>query len=106
MGGFNIFKLYKMPPNNAKCPSHLQDVLNILPEKNEGNRHVINVYTLDDCVSIMFSDEQEMRIWLSELLDNQKGRSEDGRVPRPNYEQMWQVRKCRKKIHETNYQQL
>ena len=67
-------------------------MLNILPEKNEGNRHVINVYTLDDCVSIMFSDEQEMRIWLSELLDNQKGRSEDGRVPRPNYEQMWQVR--------------
>ena len=71
--------------------SHLQDVLNILPEKNDGNRHVINVYTLDDCVSIMFSDEQEMKIWLSELLDNQKGRSEDGRVPRPNYEQMWQV---------------
>ena len=33
-----------------------------------------------------------MKIWLSELLDNQKGRSEDGRVPRPNYEQMWQVR--------------
>ena len=84
----------------------MQDVLNILPEKNEGNRHVINVYTLDDCVSIMFSDEQEMRIWLSELLDNQKGRSEDGRVPRPNYEQMWQVRKCRNKIHETNCQQF
>ena len=39
--------------------SHFQDVLNILPEKNDGNRHVINVYTLDDCVSIMFSDEQE-----------------------------------------------
>ena len=36
-------------------------------------------------------DEQEMKIWLSELLANQKGRSEDGRVPRPNYEQMWQV---------------
>ena len=34
---------------------------------------------------------QEMKIWLSELLDNQKGRSEDGRVPRPSYEQMWQV---------------
>ena len=32
-----------------------------------------------------------MKIWLSELLDNQKGRSEDGRVPRPSYEQMWQV---------------
>ena len=69
-------------------------MLNILPEKNDGNRHVINVYTLDDCVSIMFSDEQEMKIWLSELLDNQKGRSEDGRVPRPNYEQMWQVCTC------------
>ena len=36
----------------------MQDVLNILPEKNDGGRHVINVYTLDDCVSIMFSDEQ------------------------------------------------
>ena len=35
-----------------------------------------------------------MKIWLSELLDNQKGRSEDGRVPRPNYEQMWQVCTC------------
>ena len=89
-------KSHKMPSDNiCQCPSHLQDVLNILPEKNEGNRHVINVYTLDDCVSIMFSDEQEMRIWLSELLDNQKGRSEDGRVPRPNYEQMWQVRNRR-----------
>ena len=107
MDDFNIFKLHKMPPDNiCQCPSHLQDVLNILPEKNEGNRHVINVYTLDDCVSIMFSDEQEMRIWLSELLDNQKGRSEDGRVPRPNYEQMWQVRKCRNKIYETTYQQF
>ena len=77
-----------------------------LDTRDSRNKFVNALYTLDDCVSIMFSDEQEMRIWLSELLDNQKGRSEDGRVPRPNYEQMWQVRKCRKKIHETNYQQL
>ena len=45
----------------------LQDVLNILPEKNEGNRHVINVYTLDDCVSIMFSDEQVLKMIMSHI---------------------------------------
>ena len=47
---------FNLPDPLCSCP--LQDVLNILPEKNDGGRHVINVYTLDDCVSIMFSDEQ------------------------------------------------
>ena len=42
-------------------------MLNILPEKNEGNRHVINVYTLDDCVSIMFSDEQVLKMIMSHI---------------------------------------
>jgi hypothetical protein len=54
-------------------------------------RHVIGVYTLDDCVSILFAEEQELKIWLDELLNHQKGRSEDGRVPKPNYEHMWPV---------------
>ncbi len=49
------------------------------------------MYTLDDCVSILFTDDQDMKNWLGELLNHQKGRSEDGRVPKPNYENMWSV---------------
>lgn len=52
---------------------------------------MIAIYTLDTCLSILFEEEQVLQIWLDSLLSQQKGRSEDGKIPKPNYEHMWEV---------------
>ncbi len=64
------------------------------------NRHVIALYTYEDCLSILFEEEQELQNWLVHLLRLQRrrgsggsgGEAEDGgKMPRPRYENMWQV---------------
>lgn len=56
---------------------------------------MIAVYTITDCLGIHFEEEQELQNWLTQLLRLQKGPLgaglDDGRIPRPRYEHMWQV---------------
>ena len=72
----------------------LQDCFNICKKKDSRdakNKQVIAIYTLDDCLSILFEEEQELQNWLIQLLNLQKGNAEDGKIPKPKFENMWQV---------------
>ncbi len=76
----------------------LENCLNICKKqdtRDSKNRHVIAIYTYEDCLSILFEDEQELQNWLINLLRLQKGldgsAEDDGKIPRPKFENMWQV---------------
>lgn len=64
-----------------------------LDTRDSRNRFVIALYTLDDCVSIVFETENELNDWLDQLLTLQQGKhgNIDGRKPVPNYEHMFTV---------------
>ena len=52
----------------------------------------IAVCTLKDTLDIIFEKEQDMLIWLEALLSCQHGgRSAQGRIARPIYENMWEI---------------
>ena len=61
--------------------------------RDSRNKFVIAIYTLDDCVSIVFETENELNDWLDILLTLQQGKygSMDGRKPVPNFEHMFTV---------------
>lgn len=61
--------------------------------RNARNKIVIALYTLDDCVNIVFELENELEDWLDQLLTLQQGKSGniDGKKPVPNFEHMWTV---------------
>ena len=72
----------------------LEDCFNICKKqdtRDSKNKHVVAIYTLKDCLSILFEEEQELKTWLVQLLSHQKGTSDDGRMPKPTFENMWQV---------------
>ena len=53
---------------------------------------VIAVASLKDTLDIIFEKEQDMLIWLELLLSCQQGgRSAQGRIAKPIYENMWEV---------------
>lgn len=64
-----------------------------LDTRDSRNKFVIALYTLDDCVSIVFDTEMELNDWLDQLLTLQQGRfgNIDGRRPMPNYEHVFTV---------------
>ena len=54
--------------------------------------HVIAVVSIKDTLDIIFEKEQDMLIWLELLLSCQQGgRSAQGRIAKPIYENMWEV---------------
>ncbi len=72
----------------------LEECLNICRKhdsRDSKHKLVIALYTPEDCLGILFEEEEELRVWLDLLLSHQKGRSADGKIPRPTYEHMWQV---------------
>lgn len=64
-----------------------------LDTRDSRNKFVIALYTLDDCVSIVFDTEMELNDWLDQLLTLQQGKfgNIDGRKPMPNYEHVFTV---------------
>lgn len=61
--------------------------------RDSRDRWVIALYTLDDCVSVLFETEAELNDWLDQLLTLQQGKrgNVEGKKPKPTYEHMWQV---------------
>lgn len=56
------------------------------------NKHVIALYTKDDCFCVILESEDESDAWLKALLAQQQGEEvPDGVMPRPTYEHTWQV---------------
>ncbi|CAB4059716.1 unnamed protein product [Lepeophtheirus salmonis] len=77
------------PNNTAYLEYHDDDKKTLEIPKN---KKVIALYTSEDCVSLLFEQEEELRIWLDLLLSHQQGRNSNGKIPKPNYEYMWQVK--------------
>ena len=56
----------------------------------QGGKYVILVYKLDETLGMIFENENDLKIWLDQLLSlQQEGRYDDGRIPRPFYDHMW-----------------
>ncbi len=63
--------------------------------RDSKNKYVIAIYTDVDCLSMLFEEEQELKTWLIHLLRLQKDPDgstvDDGKIPRPKFENMWQI---------------
>ena len=76
--------------------------------RDSRSKIVIAIYTLDDCVSVVFETENELSDWLDQLLTLQQGKSGnvDGKRPVPNYEHMWNVTVKAFTPEENNFTQV
>eukprot|EP00095_Tigriopus_kingsejongensis_P004631 maker-scaffold291_size219542-snap-gene-1.19 protein:Tk04631 transcript:maker-scaffold291_size219542-snap-gene-1.19-mRNA-1 annotation:"insulin receptor substrate 1" len=78
------------PPRNEYI---LEECLNICQREGRDQKfkYVIDVVSLQEFLSIVFEEEQELKLWLDHLLSLQKGRSVDGKIPKPNYDHVFPV---------------
>ena len=79
-----------------------------LDTRDSRNKFVISLYTLDDCVSIVFETENELNDWLDQLLTLQQGKygNIDGRKPVPNFEHVFTVTVKHFSPDENNFTQV
>ncbi|KAF5288449.1 hypothetical protein FQR65_LT02101 [Abscondita terminalis] len=81
--------------NNGQPPKRsipLKTCFNINKRVDTKHKHVIALYTKDDCFCIVLENEDELEAWLKALLSLQHGEeAADGETPRPTFEHVWQV---------------
>nr|CAI5853979.1 unnamed protein product [Callosobruchus analis] len=76
----------------AKRSIPLRTCFNINRRQDTKHKHVIALYTKDDCFCVVLESEEELDSWLRALLALQQGDDvTDGEVPRPTFEHVWQV---------------
>uniref|UniRef100_A0A0K2SXT9 Insulin receptor substrate 1 n=1 Tax=Lepeophtheirus salmonis TaxID=72036 RepID=A0A0K2SXT9_LEPSM len=80
------------PPKRVIVLNKCLNICRKQDSRDSKNKKVIALYTSEDCVSLLFEQEEELRIWLDLLLSHQQGRNSNGKIPKPNYEYMWQVK--------------
>ncbi|XP_019869651.1 insulin receptor substrate 1 isoform X3 [Aethina tumida] len=77
---------------DAKRSIPLKTCFNINKRKDVKHKHVLALYTKDECFSIQLDSEDELDGWLKALLTLQHGDdAADGETPKPTYEHIWQV---------------
>lgn len=74
----------------AKRSIVLRSCFNI-NKRHDTKKHVIALYTKDDCFCIVFDSEEELNRWLRTLLSLQRGEESEGDPPRPTFEHVWDV---------------
>ncbi|XP_053694645.1 insulin receptor substrate 1 [Sabethes cyaneus] len=74
----------------AKRSIVLRSCFNI-NKRHDTKKHVIALYTKDDCFCIVFDSEEELNRWLRTLLSLQRGEESEGEPPRPTFEHVWDV---------------
>ncbi|XP_031354397.1 insulin receptor substrate 1-like isoform X2 [Photinus pyralis] len=81
--------------NNGLPPKRsipLKTCFNINKRVDTKHKHVIALYTKDDCFCLVLESEDELEAWLKALLSLQHGEeAADGETPRPTFEHVWQV---------------
>ncbi|KAK5641019.1 hypothetical protein RI129_009566 [Pyrocoelia pectoralis] len=81
--------------NNGQPPKRsipLKTCFNINKRVDTKHKHVIALYTKDDCFCLVLESEDELEAWLKALLSLQHGEeAADGETPRPTFEHVWQV---------------
>ncbi|CAH0564294.1 unnamed protein product [Brassicogethes aeneus] len=70
----------------------LKTCFNINKRKDIKHKHVIALYTKDDCFCVQLDSEEEQDSWLKALLSLQHGEDAcDGETPKPAYEHVWHI---------------
>ncbi|XP_069699992.1 insulin receptor substrate 2 isoform X3 [Periplaneta americana] len=70
----------------------LKTCFNINRRQDTKHKHVIALYTKDDCFGLVLDSEEDLESWLKALLSLQYGEDiVDGEEPKPTFEHVWQV---------------
>lgn len=86
---------------HAKRSIILRNCFNI-NKGHDPKKHVIALYTRDDCFSIVFDSEEELNRWLRTLWSLQRGEEgTEGEPPRPTFEHVWDVYVQRKGLGDS-----
>lgn len=78
----------KQPPKRSIL---LHSCFNINKRVDTKYKHVIALYTKDECFCLILDNEKELDEWLKAMLLLQSGDVPDGEQPRPTFEHVWQV---------------
>ncbi|XP_076647195.1 insulin receptor substrate 1 chico isoform X5 [Halictus rubicundus] len=78
----------------------LDSCFNINKRVDTKHKHVIALYTKDECFCLILENEKELNEWLKEMLLLQSGDVPDGEQPRPIFEHVWQVTMQKKGLGE------
>lgn len=75
--------------NNGLPPKRsipLRTCFNINKRNDTKYKHVIALYTKDDCFCVVLESEEDLDVWLKDLLSLQHGEEAmDGETPRPTF---------------------
>ncbi|KAL6429601.1 hypothetical protein ACFW04_007502 [Cataglyphis niger] len=80
--------------DNKQLPKRsilLHSCFNINKRGDTKHKHVIALYTKDECFCLILDSEKELDEWLGAMLRLQSGDVPDGEQPRPTFEHIWQV---------------
>ncbi|XP_077267406.1 insulin receptor substrate 1 chico isoform X3 [Temnothorax americanus] len=69
----------------------LHSCFNINKRGDTKHKHVIALYTKNECFCLILDNEKELDEWLKAMLRLQSGDVPDGEQPRPTFEHVWQV---------------
>ncbi|XP_012234673.1 insulin receptor substrate 1 isoform X2 [Linepithema humile] len=83
----------RQPPKRSIL---LHSCFNINKRGDTKHKHVIALYTKDECFCLILDSEKELEEWLKAMLRLQSGDVPDGEQPRPTFEHIWQVTMQRK----------
>ncbi|XP_035772941.1 pneumococcal serine-rich repeat protein-like isoform X4 [Anopheles albimanus] len=84
----------------AKRSIALRSCFNI-NKRHDTKKHIIALFTKDDCFCIVFESEDELYRWLRTLLKLQRGEESEGDPPRPTFEHVWDVYVQRKGLGDS-----
>ncbi|KAK2582639.1 hypothetical protein KPH14_004920 [Odynerus spinipes] len=87
----------KHPPKRSIL---LHSCFNINKRVDTKHKHVIALYTKDECFCLILDNEKELDEWLKAMLLLQSGDVPDGEQPRPTFEHVWQVTMQKKGLGE------
>ncbi|XP_055684140.1 insulin receptor substrate 1-B isoform X4 [Lutzomyia longipalpis] len=93
-------KKFKTNFGHPKRTIVLRTCFNINRRTDTKHKWVVALYTKDDCFCIVFDAEQDLNMWLRNLLSLQRGDDSAGDPPRPNFEHTWSVQVQRKGLAE------
>lgn len=84
---------------NPKRSITLKTCFNINRRSDIRQKHVIALYTKNDCFCVVLETEEELDDWLKALLSLQHGEEmPDGELPKPTFEHVWQVNVQKKEL--------
>ncbi|XP_017757807.1 PREDICTED: insulin receptor substrate 1 isoform X2 [Eufriesea mexicana] len=87
----------RQPPKRSIL---LDSCFNINKREDTKHKHVIALYTKDECFCLILESEKERDEWLKAMLLLQSGNVADGEQPRPIFEHVWQVTMQKKGLGE------